>query len=873
MPVSYLSKPAQDNPYVLPVDIGLLAKVNQYKQSIFYQNADKVGQELNQLNNTDILKDNERNYLKDKVNNLTTSLNDMGGLDYSDMNVANTIDNYAANIYKDPVLLTAITSTQAVRKYMSNLDAMKNDPKLSKYYDPAREWYDTQNSLNPNSIINYKNSKFGEGYNGPTAPAIYLGNDFDLLASTVKNINPNIIETFGPSGQRGYIDKQTGEEVTPEQIRSMVDGHIDGKVADQLKVHAAYNYYGLTNGTYSKQDGISEYVNNAQTLLDQANKRIETLKHDISTTADNDLRDKFQKQLDYIQGTKDQPGLIDTYTQVLNKGTKDFSKLWDQSPESAMYLLYKNKLTNDVVGAYSYSQTKHQLILDQEYANNNKILLEAAKQGKVVKWNADGTYKFEDPLADPNNTSALNNLTVNTEATDQLNKDKVTQQSLIDKNNQVQQELSNDLYNLVYTTAQHANIPGLVDYNKTQIANDPTAKPVVHPNILKNIAMLTGDNQLTPEDIKAALQANNNLQVLGMGAALTPEQVKFFQNVLSVLDEATNGKDITGRIKDASKWKQFAHKYSIEKNYIDNNTNLINSAHQQVLAGHGADLTTEEKNALDLYNQNPSKYYKEEVRMHESFGSTDRPVQVTIPVFNGPEVMKRALNKIGGPQAINNKMDELLNKTATRNNYYNILFNDEKTDVNKQYPQLKNYMVQELTKNENPDKQIDLKKVSFDDLHPTAVVTDGQDYYIAYNNAKDLSAGTGYVKIEPQSVAALKIPVLPYPHLEQVVSQYGKLLHPLYIDPTATQNKFNIDNNFKGPVKIQIHSMTPTGSSLNANVYEPSIVYNGDNYYYTAGSSSTANAALQKITLLLQNNQTFTSLQDLLNTLDKVSNQ
>lgn len=199
MAVSFLSRPYETNPYINPIDLNLLAKVNQYKQSIFYQNADRMGQELSQLNNTDIFKDNERAYLKSKVNNLTKGINDMGGLDYSDVNISNSLENYASSIYNDPTVLTAITSTKAIRTYLKNAETIKNDPKLNKYYDPAREWYDTQYVLNPNSIANYKNSEVGVAYSGPTAPSPYLGNDFDLVASTVTKLDPNIVESYGPS--------------------------------------------------------------------------------------------------------------------------------------------------------------------------------------------------------------------------------------------------------------------------------------------------------------------------------------------------------------------------------------------------------------------------------------------------------------------------------------------------------------------------------------------------------------------------------------------------------------------------------------------------------------------------------------------------
>lgn len=877
MAVSYLSSPVQDNPYVLPVDINLLAKVNQYKQSIFYQNADKVGDQLSQLNNTDILKDNERDYLKNKVNNLTTGINDMGGIDYSDMNVANSIENYASDIYKDPTILTAITSTKNVRQYLQNTQDMKDDPKLAKYYDPAREWYDTQNPLNQNSIINYKNSKFGAAYSGPTAPAPYLGNDFDLLSAAVTKLHPNITESFSPSGNRFFIDKQTNTEVPPEQIRAMVDGQIDGKVSDQLNVHAAYNYYALSGGKYSKQDGINEYVGNAQNLLNNANARVATLQHDITVEGDLTKRAQLQSQLDDVNNN-----YIPQYQKAITNGTSDFSKLWDNNQQSALYTLYKNKLTNDVVGAYSYNQTKHQLVVNQEAVYNSRVELEAAKQGKVVKWNTDGSFTFGDPTAPdtvPDNTLSV--MGINKEASADLEKDKISQQSLLDENDAINQDLNTSLSTLIQKSARHTGATGLINYNTSQIANDPNAKSIVHPDLLKQIGMLTGDSNISPDDIQAVLNMNSNggtvnangiPQVNPQGnknILLTPDQVSYFKNVLDVIKRGADSEDIRGKISDAGEWQNYLHNYSIQHNVIAYNNNLIQSAHNQVMNSASSPLTASERDAVNKYTANPSAYYKTQSQTYQPFGSTSGPSTNNVPVFTGDAIMKSGLDKLGGVQNVNSKMDDLIGKTATRNNYYNVVLPDSKKTLGEQYPALINYITAEQGKNENPDKNLVIKKK--EDISANSIVTDGKDYYVGYNDASDLTKGTGYAKIEPQDLTTMGIHPLPYPFLEKVGSGNGRLMEPIYVNPAITDNKFNIDNGITSSIAIQATNMG--SNALNDNTYEPSIVYQGKEYFYKGGSSKTMNGAIERMTRFIQDNKTFTSLSDMVKTLQIANNQ
>ena len=64
MPVSYVSDIIKSNPFIQPFDINLMAKVNGYLQSQFYKNANKLENQIGQLNNADVANEEQRNYLK-----------------------------------------------------------------------------------------------------------------------------------------------------------------------------------------------------------------------------------------------------------------------------------------------------------------------------------------------------------------------------------------------------------------------------------------------------------------------------------------------------------------------------------------------------------------------------------------------------------------------------------------------------------------------------------------------------------------------------------------------------------------------------------------------------------------------------------------
>lgn len=112
MPISYLSQTIKSNPFIQPFDLDLMMKVNMYKQGEFYRNAQKAETLITQLNNADIANPEQRAYLKAKVNNLTTQLNSVGAINYSDANIANAIEGFAAEIYQDETVMSGIASTK-----------------------------------------------------------------------------------------------------------------------------------------------------------------------------------------------------------------------------------------------------------------------------------------------------------------------------------------------------------------------------------------------------------------------------------------------------------------------------------------------------------------------------------------------------------------------------------------------------------------------------------------------------------------------------------------------------------------------------------------------------------------------------------------
>jgi hypothetical protein len=386
MAVSYLSKPYEANPYVLPVDLNLLARVNQYKQTQFYANADKIGTMIGNLKNTDILNKAQADKLLSQYTNLNNQLNQAGAIDYSDKNLTNQIESYGSEIYNDEDIKRGISSTKRVRQFQANVEKMQTDPKLSKYYNVSNITRIMQQQINP-----YVNGDINAGYSGPTAPRPYEGNPFEKILKNMKNLPPDIIVKPGPSGVPSLYSITTKEELSATDIDAVFDGLIDANTKAQLMDDAWYNFDYATGGKFDKKMGQdlynNEMLNNARSFENSLNANIIRLK----TETDPDKRKELEKNNIQLKNE------IDIAKQRIEKGSNEFGTMYDKNPDQAKYSLYVGKLRNSIIKAAGFSKEKVDYKVNQEWLFNRKMELAAFEKGYVL--NSDGKTYSQLPWA------------------------------------------------------------------------------------------------------------------------------------------------------------------------------------------------------------------------------------------------------------------------------------------------------------------------------------------------------------------------------------------------------------------------------------------------------------------------------------------
>ena len=147
--------------YIQPYDLNLIQQGLQYKQGKFDANYAKIQSQIDQISNLDLVKDVDKQYLYDRIQNLVGGVNKYGAIDLSSNGITRSIQGHITQAL-DVNVMNAYASSSEFRKTISTIeDVKKNQPDK---WSPQNE-YDAmegmQEYLNDENVgASYK----GKGY-------------------------------------------------------------------------------------------------------------------------------------------------------------------------------------------------------------------------------------------------------------------------------------------------------------------------------------------------------------------------------------------------------------------------------------------------------------------------------------------------------------------------------------------------------------------------------------------------------------------------------------------------------------------------------------------------------------------------------------
>ena len=312
-------------------DFDLIGKVMSYKQQKYDANLAKIDAAYSQLDGVDLARDVDKQYMVERLNNLTNEINSAsnnGGLDLSNNSLSRNIHKHLDQVYDDNVM-TAIIQTKKLRNYDAQVKQVQKDH--PDQYNQANEAFGMRNAI---SYLN--GDQVGETIQGELKYEPYKDIEGDInkiMLEYQKAFKGQTVEV--PLGD-GQTRVTSISSLTPAEMRNMAIAQLGTKYNKQIEINS-WN----RNGAYKDPTVVGKALQAyTEQHTEHTNEQIDLLKiqrtREGITDAEKALVDK--KIAEYENST------IDLKKNMLELG---------KSTERAGTFLEKEHIIGAVVGGFS----------------------------------------------------------------------------------------------------------------------------------------------------------------------------------------------------------------------------------------------------------------------------------------------------------------------------------------------------------------------------------------------------------------------------------------------------------------------------------------------------------------------------------------
>jgi hypothetical protein len=366
-----------------------MVKVGMYKQQKYDEGVQKIQGYIDNIAGLDVAKGPQKEYLQSKLNELGSNLKSVAAGDFSNQQVVNSVGGMAAQLIKDPIIQSAVSSTQRIRKGMGELEEARKAGKShknneDKFNSDVNDW------LNDGSLESSFLGRYTP-YTDYRKKEIELAKEIEKIDRTVeipwvRDAQGNTIY-FNDKGE-GSLDPTKGQkrmdydmlEVTvkgkpAEKILALFNTTFDDNDEQQMRIDSWAKYRGKGVETFAPDINRTFELKKKILEKESANLTIDLNKPDISATE----KANMQARLNDIN-TALSNGSIEKEKFNTFEALKDPNNL-----ENLKYEIFKNKHLYDLAEelssqSYTYAhkanpalQMKNELIRIQMDADQHRI--------------------------------------------------------------------------------------------------------------------------------------------------------------------------------------------------------------------------------------------------------------------------------------------------------------------------------------------------------------------------------------------------------------------------------------------------------------------------------------------------------------------
>lgn len=377
------SIPQNMGTYVDPIDNELIGSVLASKEKKYDYNVAKVDSLIQQYTNMPLARDEDKQYLKDRIDSVLKVVNGVSKLDMSNNNITRQIEQGVGTAIDDHVL-----------EQMANTKKIMNfEQEVAKKREKGDGTYDDRNYTIARKRAGIDEYLAGEDSKGNKVDKIgtlkyddYYDLDKNLTEPMEKWAKElGYTKTISENGNDMFIRKETKQELTSEKIEQYYNTKLqsDPKLQTQIRINSEYEYGGLDNNTFKQR--YRGVLLNKKTDLETASAKVKTAFQNEPAGSEaskrlNEVTTAFQNEINlYDEQIKNVDG--DKYDRT-----------------SVQSLMYSNNLLNNYKKTYAKSETTSidyddtpMKIQEFEWKKAEAVRKQRESKNKEAGLNVDGT--------------------------------------------------------------------------------------------------------------------------------------------------------------------------------------------------------------------------------------------------------------------------------------------------------------------------------------------------------------------------------------------------------------------------------------------------------------------------------------------------
>jgi hypothetical protein len=336
------------NPYVQQRPVEAMLKVGLYKQERYDQGVQKIQESIDNIAGLDLIRPQDKEYLKSKLNQLGSQLSNVAGGDFSNFQLVNSVNGMTNQIVKDPNVINAVSNTARYKKDLESINKFKQENKWA----PSNEY-----AFNKEVNSWYNSKELNSSYSANISPYVDTTKEaIEIIKNLAKEYTENPVafdrDEKGRMIARDVMTNQKIEGITPERIQTALKTGLTPQAWRQLSIDGDYKYSNI-----SSEQFIETVSSKYNTTFDYYNKERESLKTLANSAQSIQEKQRLESQI------KEMDRLINNTRDEYNSISSGFSEGITDAAKSQIYTM---DWLDNMSKAYSY-QSSSQRIEESPY--------------------------------------------------------------------------------------------------------------------------------------------------------------------------------------------------------------------------------------------------------------------------------------------------------------------------------------------------------------------------------------------------------------------------------------------------------------------------------------------------------------------------